>query len=394
MTVQKTTKFQNIIHFIRFGLVGVSGTIINLLVLYVLTEFFSLQYWLVIPFSYWLGITNNYIWNRKYTFNSTDKSFLHEYFKFLLSMLLGAIGYDISVLFLTEYFDIWYFYSAIISLVVSTSINFLLSKLWVFKPYRINVLDSIPSEIDKKDVSFLLIVSALNEEKNITEFTESLLQKLPKIIKFKLLLVNNGSTDKTGEEIEFLKSKFTNILTLQREKPLDYSNSIKQAIASQKIDTSYIGWAWSDNQITGEDVATVITLVYESQPKFAKIFRFERDYSFWRKIQSFCYYVLINILFPGKIQDVNGCPKIFVTELLPILNLQGNGWFLDTETVAKMIILVKESDIIHVPVSFNKRIHGKSKTNWFTALELFMQTMSFRLIQLRKWKKIVRNLPH
>jgi putative flippase GtrA len=48
-------------------------------------------------------------------------------------MLFGAIGYTISTILLTETFKIWYFLSAVLSVGVSTIIDFSLSKIWVFR---------------------------------------------------------------------------------------------------------------------------------------------------------------------------------------------------------------------------------------------------------------------
>jgi putative flippase GtrA len=48
-------------------------------------------------------------------------------------MIVGAVGYWFSTVLLTEVFNVWYFLSAILSVGVSTIIDFTLSKAWVFK---------------------------------------------------------------------------------------------------------------------------------------------------------------------------------------------------------------------------------------------------------------------
>jgi len=48
---------------------------------------------------------------------------------------------------------------------------------------------------------------------------------------------------------------------------------------------------------------------------------------------------------------------------------------------------MKNTSFIYVPARFNERTHGKSKTNWSTAFELFVQILKFRLWGMPKWLK-------
>ena len=119
--------------FIKFAFVGATGTLISLSILYCLTEFFNFQYWMALPIGYFIGITNNFLLNRKFTFQPIEKPLLTQYIEYLVSMLFGLLGYTLSTILLTEIFMIWYFLSAVLSVGVSTIIDFALSKIWVFK---------------------------------------------------------------------------------------------------------------------------------------------------------------------------------------------------------------------------------------------------------------------
>jgi len=133
VNADKSKEFQTISQFIKFAIVGATGTLLSLTILYCLTEFINFQYWAALPIGYFLGITNNFLLNRKFTFQRTDKPFLTQYSEYIVSMLFGAIGYTISTILLTETFRIWYFLSAVLSVGVSTIIDFSLSKIWVFR---------------------------------------------------------------------------------------------------------------------------------------------------------------------------------------------------------------------------------------------------------------------
>ncbi len=132
----RRTGFQTLSQFIKFCIVGTSGTLLSLTFLYCFTEFFYFEYWIALPIGYFLGITNNFFWNRKFTFKKTDKKIQIQYSEYLFSMILGAVGYTVSTIILTEFFEVWYFFSATISVGVSTIIDFALSKIWVFSIFE------------------------------------------------------------------------------------------------------------------------------------------------------------------------------------------------------------------------------------------------------------------
>jgi len=242
--------------------------------------------------------------------------------------------------------------------------------------------------IAKQRIDAKLIVTCLNEEGNVQEFIDELMAHAPEEINLALVLVNNGSSDQTGLIIDSLARKYECITTVQRETTLDYGKSILDAHRNTfAINSDYIGWAPSDNQITGKDTAKALEFLVRSRSAFVKAVRYEKQYSLWRRIQSHGFNIIISILFRQNIADINGAPKLFRTELVPFLDLDGKNWFLDGEVFLKATKLLKKSDFSYVPVRFNERMHGKTKTSWFTALELFLQILEFRLWKMPRWLK-------
>ncbi len=240
----------------------------------------------------------------------------------------------------------------------------------------------------KDQITIKLIITCLNEEGNVQDFIEELMEYMPLKINISIVLVNNGSKDRTGSIIDGLAQKYPCITTIHRETPLDYGESILKANKCPlNFIPDYIGWAPSDNQISGQDVAKTIKVLNFNKPAFLKVIRYEKNYSLWRKIQSYSFNIIVSILFKRNIKDINGSPKFFRAELLPWLNLQGKGWFLDGEVHLKICHLMKKTDLAYVPVRFNEREHGKSKTSLITAFELFIQVLQLRLWGMPKWLK-------
>lgn len=119
--------------FLKFGVVGVSNTLISLSVYYVLV-YFGCHYALANAGGFALSVINAFYWNNKYVFvDKQEKSLLKAFLKvfasyggsFLISMVLITV--------FVEVFHISEWLAPILRLVVTIPINFVVNKLWAFK---------------------------------------------------------------------------------------------------------------------------------------------------------------------------------------------------------------------------------------------------------------------
>ena len=88
----KLYKNKAIIEFIKFGIVGVSNTVISLLIYYILV-YFKFHY-LSANISAWIiSVYNAFYWNQRYVFKSDNKwyiSLLKTYLTYGLTFLFGT----------------------------------------------------------------------------------------------------------------------------------------------------------------------------------------------------------------------------------------------------------------------------------------------------------------
>ena len=134
-TKEERRSFSQLIIFL---MVGFSGTILTLSLIFLLTELLQFHYLISVIAGYSAGICNNYFWNRKITFQSTNPNVIVEYSNYVIINLIGMFVYTLTTLILTEFFYIWYFYSSILSVGSSAITDFLLSKFWVFKEKKVD----------------------------------------------------------------------------------------------------------------------------------------------------------------------------------------------------------------------------------------------------------------
>ena len=120
--------------FFKFGLVGFLGTLINLLILYVFTEFVGIYYLVSAIIAFFVAMTSNFILNKIWTFKEPIK--LNVGKKYLQFSLVSVVALFVNLFFLyvfTEFLGIYYLISQVLAIGVSLIINFLGNKIWTFK---------------------------------------------------------------------------------------------------------------------------------------------------------------------------------------------------------------------------------------------------------------------
>ncbi len=123
--------------FIKFGIVGVSNTLISLAVYYIFV-FINKELYIVGSIAGFLISTiNAYFWNNKFVFKSKDKvkendskrKIIKTYISYGFTLLLGTalLAFEVEVLEVNEKI------APVINLFITVPINFLLNKLWIYR---------------------------------------------------------------------------------------------------------------------------------------------------------------------------------------------------------------------------------------------------------------------
>jgi len=130
----KILNFKITKEFIKFALVGVVNTLINLAVLYILTEFFSVYYILSSFLAFLVAVTNSFILNTLWTFKSDIKNkTATKYSKFFIVSVVTALFNILFLYVFTEFVGLWYMLSQFIAIALTLMMNFIGNKFWTFK---------------------------------------------------------------------------------------------------------------------------------------------------------------------------------------------------------------------------------------------------------------------
>ncbi|MCR4660322.1 MAG: GtrA family protein [Bacteroidales bacterium] len=127
-----------IVKFVKFGVVGFSGMIVDYGVLFLMKEVVGLPALWANAISFTVAATSNYFLNRIWTFRSNEKQVGVEYGKFLAVSLIG-LGISTLSLFLLgrllpEWNADWRFYILkFFAIVITTIWNFFGNLLFTFR---------------------------------------------------------------------------------------------------------------------------------------------------------------------------------------------------------------------------------------------------------------------
>ena len=125
---------KNIINeFFKFAFVGGIGTIINIAILYLLTEKLGIYYLISAIFSFIIAMSSNFILNKVWTFKENIKLGIGK--KYLQFGLVSITALLVNLFFLyifTEFFKIYYLISQVLAIGISFIVNFVGNKIWTF----------------------------------------------------------------------------------------------------------------------------------------------------------------------------------------------------------------------------------------------------------------------
>lgn len=200
---------RNIRPFIKYCVVGLLGTTIDIGGLFILVDIYSFPVLPAATITFLLATINNFILNKNWTFRNGSENYKKLYIKFLLVSVAGLIITLLSMHFLVYVLLIWYILAKAITSALVLVWNFLVNKLWTFRMRKM-------ADIKEGDLKLSVIIPAYNEENRIAKTLEIVYEYFKKKeISFEIIVIDDGSSDNT---FSVVSSHFTRMPNLKYEK--------------------------------------------------------------------------------------------------------------------------------------------------------------------------------
>lgn len=122
-----------LIRFIRFGIVGASGMVVDFGVTWLCKEKLKWNKYLSNSLGFILAATNNYLWNRLWTFQSESGEIAREYFTFVVIAIIGLGLNNLILYLLHEKAHLNFYLSKLFAILCVTLWNFSMNYVFTFR---------------------------------------------------------------------------------------------------------------------------------------------------------------------------------------------------------------------------------------------------------------------
>ena len=208
---------------------------------------------------------------------------------------------------------------------------------------------------------FSLVIPCYNEESNIDPFIENAMNIINDK-SYEIILVNNGSVDKTREKVEFYSNKFTNVKHINIKKNIGFGYGVFEGL--KKTSGDIVGYTHADLQTDPNDFIKAINWIENQSVEsnyFVKGLRHSRnflDVFFTRSMGIF-----ISMVFGSYLYDIGAQPVVFNRSLLNKCSVFPNNFTIEIY----LYFLAKKNDykIHRFDVNFPKRIYGLGNNDTF-----------------------------
>lgn len=223
--------------------------------------------------------------------------------------------------------------------------------------------------------SISIAIPAYNEEENIQWIVKDTLKELPLYFKdYEIIIVDDGSTDKTGIIADKLQSAYPEVKVIH-QKNGGYSQAMLTGIKAAK--KQFVAYMPADGQFLISDMRHCFEVMKNNDLILG--YRGGRsDYSTRRVIFSYIFLLILLILFDIKYMDV-GWVNIWRTKKVQALKLSAiGGIFILTEIVVRF--KKKGYKIIEAPSYYRPRKSGEAKNASFkVAISTFLNALKLWL---------------
>ena len=225
--------------------------------------------------------------------------------------------------------------------------------------------------------NFTIVIPCLNEEKNIEQFVNSIQLLFDGEYNFKLLFIDDGSTDNTWVKIENLKKKFSFIFAIKLSRNFGKENALTCGLETIKNE-DFMVTIDADMQHPINDIKKMIAL-WKDGYKIVNTYRTNITENNLREMGSKFFYYLIK-----KFTDLTIVSKTTDYILIDREVIKKFNEISEANKQFRTLINWLGFKKINIPININARIKGKSNYNLLKLTRLALNNFtSFSLFPLK-----------
>jgi glycosyltransferase involved in cell wall biosynthesis len=219
-------------------------------------------------------------------------------------------------------------------------------------------------------------IPVFNEEGCIERTLRDLAQTLATgQVNFEIIVINNGSTDRTADILQRLAGETPRIRVVHLEQNAGYGGAILEGFRQARGDI--LGFTCADGEVPASSVLNMARLLEVGGVDVIKGKRIGRNDGWLRILMSFGYHLIVSLLFKIHITDINGYPLVMKRRAYRKLRLNKKDWVINVELLweaRRNHLVIAEIDVPHLP-----RAGGRSHVRLFFPILFLIQLLKLRL---------------
>ena len=231
--------------------------------------------------------------------------------------------------------------------------------------------------------SLSIVLPAYNEEANVAAAVEEVSQVARTLgTDYEIILVNDGSRDRTGEIARTdLAPHIPDFRLVEHFPNQGYGGALKAGFAAATKDL--IAFTPADKQFKFREINTLLAKMTPDMT-IVSGWRVNRQDSVVRKLNGLGWNLVVTLLFGRLIHDIDCGFKLFRRDVLNHIHVESNGAMIDTEMLAEA--KARGYKITEVPVTHLPRTAGSpTGANLEVILRAFRDLLKFRV---RLWREL------
>ena len=222
--------------------------------------------------------------------------------------------------------------------------------------------------------SLSIVLPAYNEAENVARAVQEVSDVAQDLgLDHEIILVNDGSSDRTGEIARELVGQIPHFRLVEHHPNRGYGGALKAGFAAATKE--WIAFVPADKQFQFSEIERFLEKT--DQADIVCGYRADRQDHFVRKLNAFGWNTLVRLLFGYLCRDIDCGFKLFRREILQHVTLTSDGAMIDTEFLAGA--RARDFCIAEVPVTHLPRVAGAATgANLQVILKAFRDLVDFR----------------
>ena len=363
LIINYLNKNKAIKHFIKFCIVGLFSTLIDLSFYLFLERILEVYYLLAAGLAFVIASSFSFIFNRFWTFRIDHGQKRTQYFKFIIVASGGLILTELILYTLVDKFLYYDILAKLIAIIIVVNWNFILQKYWAFKKENKRNIENIKGNLD-----ISIIIPVYNEEKVILKTISEVKEYIQSNFNtWEIIIIDDKSEDNSLNILQKIKD----IKLLRNLRNHGKGYSIVKGVKEAK--GSLILFMDADNSTRIKELDNFIK--YTSNYDLIIGSRALKD----SKINIILGNLLVRIFIYPKVYDSQCGFKLFNNKVKPLFSkLTIEDWGFDFE----LLFLAKEYNlnIKELPITWTN--NTDSKVRGIDYLKTLLQVFKVRFNNL------------